>query len=107
MIYEPCEESGGVLIRVPIPTLSPEGTRVVIRHASVAGSDVALGKSRIQVAVGFNHAKAPRGPVFEAACAGDVPALQQFLAAGSSTEEIDPDVSGAINFWRLAHRPRR
>ena len=39
--------------------------------------------------VGYNHAEAPAGAVYVAATAGDVPALQAALNAGSSTEEAD------------------
>ena len=49
--------------------------------------------------VGYNHASAPAGAVLQAAEAGDVPALQAALNAGSSTEEADRVRGGR---WEVA-----
>jgi hypothetical protein len=85
--YEPSVAHGGVLLSVSAPSSAPEGSRVVIRRACVAGCDVALGEAPLEVVVGFNHAPAPEGPVYAASKAGDAPALVRLLDGGSSTEE--------------------
>jgi hypothetical protein len=86
-------EHGGV--RISVPASAPEGSRVVISRASVAGCDVALGEAPLEVIVGFNHAPAPLGPVYAAVKAGNVPAMMRLLDGGASTEEKDA-VSGTI-----------
>jgi hypothetical protein len=86
--YEPSATHGGVLITVLVPASAPEGSRVVISRASVAGYDVALGGVPLQATVGFNHTPAQAGPVFKAARWGDVPALSSALDGGASTEEM-------------------
>jgi hypothetical protein len=89
---EPSSTHGGVLIAVSVPASAPEGSRVVVSRASVAGCDAALG-GEVHVIVGFNSTPAPAGPVMAAAEAGDVPALMRLLEGGAPTEENDA-VSG-------------
>jgi hypothetical protein len=98
--YEVLMAHGGVLVTVPFPT-APEGSRVVISRISVAGCDVALGEAPLEVIVGFNHAPAPKGVVWDASAAGDAPALTRLLHGGASTEEKN-DVSGRT-WQRLPH----
>jgi hypothetical protein len=86
--YMPSAPHGGVLVRVPIPASTPDGTDVLIRRASVGGCDMALDGPHLRVSVGFNHALSPRGPVYEAADSGDAPTLLHLLDGGASTEEL-------------------
>jgi hypothetical protein len=86
--YEPSVTHGGVLISAAVPASAPEGSRVVISRAFVAGCDMALGEAPLQVIVGFNHAPETEGPVYIAAEAGDVAAVKSALEGGASTEEM-------------------
>jgi hypothetical protein len=76
-------------IVIPIPADATEGSTIVLRRFSVAGSEMTLGEPPVQVIVGFNHEPAPLGRVYAAANAGDIPALTQSLDDGCSTMETD------------------
>jgi hypothetical protein len=93
--YEPSVIHGGVRITLSVPASAPEGSRVVISRVSVAGCVVALGEAPLEVTVGFNHAPALQGTVWDAVHRGDIPALMRLLDGGASTEETDW-VSGTI-----------
>jgi hypothetical protein len=93
VMYEPSVPLGGVLVRIPVPFSTPDTSCITILRVSVAGCDVALCESPLQVRVGFNHAPAPEGRVWAAAHRGDVPILMRLLEGGASTEETD-GVSG-------------
>jgi hypothetical protein len=87
--YESSVIHGGLLVTVPVPESAPDGSRIVMLRASVAGRDVALGECPLEVVVGFNHAPAQAGPVFDAVHEYDIPALVRVLEGGASTEEKD------------------
>jgi hypothetical protein len=74
---------------VSVPEDAALGSQVVLRRVIVAGCDVALDMEPVRVIVGFNHAPAPAGRVFDAAQAGDIPSLTQALDDGCSTQEAD------------------
>jgi hypothetical protein len=98
--YELSCTRDGVLIAVPVAASTPEGSRVVISRASVAGCDVALGEAPLEVIVGFNHAPEAEGAVIDAAHRGDIPALMRLLDGGASTEAKDgvsPYASQAVS----------
>jgi hypothetical protein len=90
--YEPSVRDGCVLMRVPIPSSTPDGSRILLRHASVAGHDLTPSSADI-VVVGFNHVPSPEGPVMDAAHAGDAAAVMRALRRGHSTEEQNSTVS--------------
>jgi hypothetical protein len=87
LTYEPDALRGGVRVCFLTPAIIAQGARIVIRAASIAGSAVAYNESHAHVTVGFNHARASRGAVYDAAQDGDVDVLVQLLQDGASTEE--------------------
>ena len=62
---------------------------VTLVSLSLAGRPLPSDCLPATLQVGYNHAPAPEGAVYEAAWAGDVAALQAALDAGGSTEEAD------------------
>jgi hypothetical protein len=76
---------GSIDILVQIPADTKDGTEVVLRSVSIAGCDVPLGEAFVRIIVGFNHSHAPRGQVFAAVEANNIPALSQALDDGCST----------------------
>lgn len=81
---------GCVDITAAIPDGSGTGDAVILCNLSIAGREVPLGDSPVQVIIGFNHAPSPVGLVTGPARAGNVPALVRALEDGGSTQEADP-----------------
>jgi hypothetical protein len=102
--YEPSVALGEVVIRIAVPTATPDGSRLVIRHVIIAGCEVALTKLPAPVKIGYNHSPESRGSVYAAAAAGDVPALTRLLEGGASTEEKDAVSCSFLAFSEVAHR---
>ncbi len=78
---------GCVLLIVTLPPGTPDGTIVAIGRVWVAGCVVGLNDLSSNITVGFNHAPASEGCVFEAAEHGDECGLVAALQNGGSTEE--------------------
>jgi len=79
---------GGLIARALIhPVWWVDATFVSVRSLTLAGQPLFFGGLPTAVYVGYNHAPAPEGAVYQAALLGDVPALQAALDAGGSTEE--------------------
>jgi hypothetical protein len=88
--YEPSAIHGGVLVVASVPDSAPDGSRIVMSRASVAGCEVVFGDEAPQATVGFNHAPAPEGPIAESDYYSDVTVLLRLLDDGASTEESTP-----------------
>ena len=81
---------GGWIARALVCPSSWAGAAVVtVVSLSLAGRPLPCDCLPATVPVGYNHAPAPAGAVYAAASAGDVPALQDALDAGGSTEEAN------------------
>jgi hypothetical protein len=82
---------GGVVVNVDVPATVPEGSRVVIRRASIAGCNMDLGTSSLGYIVGFNHAPAVAGSIFQASLDNEHSYIRRMLYVrdGPSTEETD------------------
>jgi hypothetical protein len=89
LTYEPSADHGGVLICFRVPAFAPEGSRVVIVRVTVGGCELPLGEAPLEAIVGFNHAPAPEGPLYDSAQKGDARAVLRLLEGGASTEEKD------------------
>jgi hypothetical protein len=91
--YEPSDTLGCVVVRLSESPLhpTPEGCHIVVRRATVAGCDLGLGESLPAIAVAFNHASVPKGPLWAAAQARDanIAVMKRMLEDGTSTEETD------------------
>ena len=71
------------------PSAWADAASITAVSLSLAGWPLPCDCLTTTLQVGYKHAPAPEGAVFEAAKAGDVPALQAALDAGGSTEEAD------------------
>lgn len=69
--------------------LATNSSPITINALTLAGQPLPSALLPAVVLFDFNHDRAPRGDVWEAAAKGDVPALMAALAAGGSTEEAD------------------
>ena len=69
------------------PSAWANADSVTVVSLSLAGRPLPCDCLPATLRVGYNHASAREGAVFEAAKAGDLPALQAALDAGGSTEE--------------------
>ena len=101
------EVPGQPRVEVSLPiSAGPSGSRLILRalvrpsawanavsvtvvSLSLAGRPLPSDCLPVTLRVGYNHAPAPEGAVYEAARDGDVAALQAALDAGGSTEEAD------------------
>ena len=80
----------GWIARVLIhPATWSDAVSVSVVSLSLAGQPLSCHCLPATLRVGYNHAPAPAGAVYDAAQDGDVPALQAALDAGGSTEEAD------------------
>ena len=81
---------GGLIARALIHPVSwVDATLVSVTSLSLSGQPLHFDGLPAAVYVGYNHAPAPEGTVYQAALLGDVPALQAALDAGGSTEVAD------------------
>ena len=80
-------EDGWIVRALVRPSTWADAVSVTVVSLSHAGRPLPCDCLPAILRVGYNHAPAPEGAVFEAAEAGDVPALQAALDAGGSTEE--------------------
>ena len=81
------------------PASWADAASVTLHSMSLAGRPLPCPCLPVTLRVGYNHAPAPAGAVFEAAAANDVPALEAAINAGGSTEEalvsrVDPWTHG-------------
>ena len=94
--------NGWIARALILPATWANATSLTIVRLTLAGLPLASDSLPASIRVGYNHAPAFRGAVFDAAQAGDVAALQAALEAGMSTEEADR-VRGAVEGWEGAH----
>ena len=81
---------GGWTIRaLARPSAWTDAAFVTVVSLSLAGRPLPCEFLPATLRVGYNHAPAPKGAVYEAARAGDVPALWAAIEAGGSTEEAN------------------
>ena len=86
---------GSWIVRALVrPAAWADAVSVTVVSLSLAGRPLTCDCLPATLRVGYNHAPAPEGAVFEAAKAGDVPALLAAIDAGGSTEEA-AEVRGA------------
>ena len=82
--------SGWIARALVSPAVWAEAASVTVASLTLAGRQPLLWDCfPATLQVGFNHAPAPAGAVFDAACRGDVAALLDALDAGGSTEEAE------------------
>ena len=81
---------GGWIVRALIlPATWADETFITVSSIALAGRPMPCDFLPAKLFIGYNHAPAPPGAVFNAALTGDVVALQAALDAGGSTEEAD------------------
>ena len=90
-VYVEARSSGGgwILRALIRPAAWADAASVTVVSLSLAGQPVPCDCLPATLRVGYNHAPAPDGAVYQAAQAGDVVALQAALDAGGSTEEAN------------------
>ena len=90
MLVKARPSGGGWIVRVLVrPAAWADAAFVTVHSMSLAGRPLLCDCLPATLRVGYNHAPAPDGAVYQAAQAGDVVALQAALDAGGSTEEAN------------------
>ena len=90
LAVRPSESGSGWIARALVhPSSWADAASVTVVSQTFAGRPIPCDSLPATLLVGYNHAKAPAGAVFDAAHGGDTLALQAALDAGDSTEEAD------------------
>ena len=100
-----CPSKGFWTLRALISPRTWAGSSAIsVVSIALAGQPLQCGRLPLCLRVGYSHIPSPAGSVLAAAKAGDVPALQDALDAGGSTEEADKVLlwasAGACS-WRV------